>query len=84
MSDLNWYVVKAISGQEKKVKTYLENEIGRENLTEVIPQILIPSEKVYEMRNGKKRIREKNFILQVSFYFLFLSRNRLNYIPIQI
>ena len=61
MSDLKWYVVKAISGQEKKVKTYLENEIGRENLTEVVPQILIPSEKVYEMRNGKKRIREKNF-----------------------
>ena len=61
MSDLKWYVVKAISGQEKKVKTYLETEIGRENLTEIVPQILIPSEKVYEMRNGKKRIREKNF-----------------------
>lgn len=61
MSDLNWYVVKAISGQEKKVKSYLETEISRENLADSVPQILIPSEKVYEMRNGKKRIREKNF-----------------------
>lgn len=61
MADLNWYVVKAISGQEKKVKSYLETEISRENLSEIVPQILIPSEKVYEMRNGKKRIREKNF-----------------------
>ena len=53
--ELNWYVVRAISGQEKKIKNYLENEIERNNLTEYIPQVLIPSEKVYEMRNGKKR-----------------------------
>lgn len=58
---LNWYVVRAVSGQEKKVKTYLENEIERQGLQEYIPQVLIPSEKVYEMRNGKKRVRERNF-----------------------
>ncbi|MEO1055193.1 MAG: transcription termination/antitermination protein NusG [Bacteroidota bacterium] len=61
MSDLKWYVIRVVSGQEKKVKTYLENEIERENLTDYIPQVLIPSEKVYEMRNGKKRVRERNF-----------------------
>ena len=61
MGDLKWYVVRVISGQEKKIKTYLENEISRQKLEEYIPQILIPSEKVYEMRNGKKRIRERNF-----------------------
>ena len=61
MSDLNWYVVRAVSGQEKKVKLYLENEIARQQLEEYIPQVLIPSEKVYEMRNGKKRVRERNF-----------------------
>ena len=59
--ELKWYVVRAVSGQEKKVKAYLENEISRCKLEEAIPQILIPSEKVYEMRNGKKRIRERNF-----------------------
>jgi transcriptional antiterminator NusG len=61
MGELKWYVLRVISGQEKKVKTYLENEIARAKLTEFIPQVLIPSEKVYEMRNGKKRVREKNF-----------------------
>lgn len=61
MSDPKWYVVRVISGQEKKIKAYLETEIERENLREYIPQVLIPSEKVYEMRNGKKRVRERNF-----------------------
>ncbi|TAE93683.1 MAG: transcription termination/antitermination factor NusG, partial [Runella slithyformis] len=61
MSNLNWYVLRAVSGQEKKIKVYLENEIARQHLEESIPEILIPSEKIYEMRNGKKRIREKAF-----------------------
>ena len=61
MSELKWYVVRAVSGQEKKVKTYLENEIARQKLEDYIPQVLIPSEKVYEMRGGKKRVRERNF-----------------------
>jgi transcriptional antiterminator NusG len=61
MSDPKWYVVRVISGQEKKIKTYLESELERENLQDFIPQVLIPSEKVYEMRNGKKRVRERNF-----------------------
>lgn len=58
---IHWYVVRAVSGQEKKIKSYLDNEILRQKLEEVIPQVLIPSEKVYEMRNGKKRVREKSF-----------------------
>ena len=61
MSEFKWYVVRVISGKEKKTKAYLENEIDRQHLEEYIPQILIPSEKVYEMRNGKKRVRERNF-----------------------
>ena len=61
MSELKWYVVRVVSGQEKKIKSYLETEIGRQNLQDFIPQVLIPSEKDYEMRNGKKRVRERNF-----------------------
>ena len=64
MADLKWYVVRAVSGQEKKVKTYLDNEIARQGLEEVIPQVLIPSEKIYEMRNGKKRVRENVIFFQ--------------------
>ena len=61
INGINWYVIRAISGQEKKIKSYLDNEIHRQQLMEVVPQVLIPSEKVYEMRNGKKRVREKSF-----------------------
>jgi transcriptional antiterminator NusG len=61
MGELKWYVLRVISGQEKKVKSYLETEIERSKLTQFIPQVLIPSEKVYEMRNGKKKMRERNF-----------------------
>lgn len=60
MGELKWYVVRSVSGQEKKAKTYLETEIGRHGLSELVPQVLIPAEKVYEMRNGKKRVRERN------------------------
>lgn len=59
MNELKWYVIRAVAGQEKKIKTYLENEIARQHLSEYIPQIIIPSEKVYEIRNGKKRVRDK-------------------------
>jgi len=61
MGEHKWYVLRVISGQEKKIKSYLENEIARNKLENYIPQVLIPSEKVYEMRNGKKRVRERNF-----------------------
>ncbi|MFC2126178.1 transcription termination/antitermination protein NusG [Bacteroidota bacterium] len=61
MGEHKWYVLRVISGKEKKIKTYLENEIDRNQLEEYITQVLIPSEKVYEMRNGKKRVRERNF-----------------------
>lgn len=60
-SGIKWYVIRAVSGQEKKVKSYLDNEIHRQGLGDYVPQILIPSEKVFEMRNGKKRVREKTF-----------------------
>ena len=59
MAETNWYVLRAVSGQEKKIRTYLENEITRQSLQEYIPQIIIPTEKIFEMRNGKKTVREK-------------------------
>ena len=58
--ELKWYVVRAVSGKERKVKEAMENEVARQELADFIPQVLIPSEKVYEMRNGKKRVRERN------------------------
>ncbi|MBN2778823.1 MAG: transcription termination/antitermination factor NusG [Bacteroidales bacterium] len=56
-----WYVVRALSGKEKKVKEYLENEISRLGLSEQVSQVLIPTEKVYQVRNGKHVHKERNF-----------------------
>jgi len=51
--DKKWYVLRAIGGKEKKVKEYVENEIERLNLQDYIAQVLILTEKVYQIRNGK-------------------------------
>ncbi|SRR5690606_14907292 len=56
-----WYVVRAVSGQEKKVKEYIEMEIKRNGLQDYVSQLLIPTEKVYQIRNGKKVSKERNF-----------------------
>lgn len=56
-----WYVVRAISGKESKVKEYLESEINRLALEDMIDQVLIPTEKVYQIRNGKKISKERNY-----------------------
>ena len=56
-----WYVIRAISGKEKKVKEYLENEISHLNLKDYISQVLIPTEKVYQLRKGKKISKERNY-----------------------
>ncbi len=61
MTEQKWYVVRAVSGQEKKVKMYLDNEVIRQGLQDFITQVLIPTEKVYQMRNGKKKVRERSF-----------------------
>jgi transcription termination/antitermination protein NusG len=60
VATVQWYVIRAVTGQEKKIKQYLESEIARLKLTNYVNEILIPMEKVFEMRNGKKRTREKN------------------------
>ncbi len=62
MSDgKKWYVVRAISGQENKVKSYIENEMEYAGLTDLMGQVLVPTEKVYQIRNGKKVYKERNY-----------------------
>jgi len=62
MSDINkkWYVIRAISGQETKVKDMIELEISRAGLTDFVGQVLIPKEKRIQIRNGKKVSKEVN------------------------
>jgi transcriptional antiterminator NusG len=58
---LKWYVVRAVSGKEKKVKQYLEAEINRLGISHLIPQVLIPMEKYFQMKDGKKIAKERNY-----------------------
>lgn len=61
MSELKWYVLKAVSGQENKVKSYIENEMHRHNLEQYVTQVVIPMEKVITLRNGKKVPKERPY-----------------------
>lgn len=61
MNELKWYVLKAISGQESKVKTYIETEIKRVGYESYVTQVIIPTEKVIQMRNGKKILKERPY-----------------------
>lgn len=57
-----WYVVRAIAGKEKKVKQYIESEISRLKLTDYVAQVLIPTEKFVQIRNGKKVTKERSVL----------------------
>ena len=56
-----WYVIRAISGKEKKIKQYIEVEINRIKMNDYVSQILIPTEKIYQIRNGKKISKERPY-----------------------
>jgi transcriptional antiterminator NusG len=60
--NFKWYVVRAITGQEKKVKALIESELEREGLRSHVPQILIPTERIYQVKNGKKTSKEKAYL----------------------
>jgi transcriptional antiterminator NusG len=57
-----WYAVRIISGHENKVKTYLDNQIKIEGYENKIRNVLIPLEKVFEIKSGKKKVKKKNFL----------------------
>ena len=54
-----WYVVRAVSGQENKVKNYIETEIARLGLSDYLSQVLVPTEKVVYQRDNKKVTKER-------------------------
>ena len=62
MADNNvkkWYVVRAVSGQENKVKAYIETEIARLGMGDYVSQVLVPTEKVVTVKEGKKIVKDK-------------------------
>ncbi len=57
-----FYVLRAISGKENKVREYLEAELKNTDLGEYVSQVLIPTEKVFTVRNGKKVMKERAYL----------------------
>ena len=60
--DTRWYSLRVISGKERKIKERLDLEIRREKWEHAVAQILVPTEKVYKIRNGRKVILERNIL----------------------
>ncbi len=57
-----WYSLRVISGKERKIKERIELEIHRSKWGDAVTQVLVPTEKVYKIRNGKKVISERNIL----------------------
>lgn len=57
--ETKWYVIRVVSGKERKVKEYLDKEVKINNWTNSVVQVLCPVEKVFKVQNGKKVLREK-------------------------
>ena len=62
VTDTKWYSLRVISGKERKIKERLALEIRREGWGDYVTQVLVPTEKVYKIRNGKKVILERNIL----------------------
>ena len=56
-----WYVLRVISNKERKLKQYIDLEVSRSGWEDVVKQVLVPTEKVYKIKKGKKSIQERNF-----------------------
>ena len=57
-----WYVLRAVSGKEAKVKEYLDADLRHGELSEFVSQVLIPTEKYVQVRNGKKIEKERSYL----------------------
>ena len=74
--DTKWYVLRVVSGKERKVKEYLDKEVNRSGWSETIKQVFLPMEKVYKVQNGKKVMREKNYF--PGYVMIEVSNGKLN------
>jgi len=59
MGEMKWYVLRTAGGKEKKAKEYLDKEIARYHLEDQVAQVLVPVEKKFTVKNGKRVATEK-------------------------
>ena len=65
VAEKKWYVIRAVTGQEVKIKDYILTEVTRVGLDKQIEEMLVPTEKVVQIRKGKK-FQKKKHIFQVT------------------
>jgi transcriptional antiterminator NusG len=58
---MDWYTLRVISGKEKKIKDAILYDVSTSGMEEQISDVLVPSENIIEMRDGKKKIKERVF-----------------------
>ena len=58
---MNWYTLRVISGKEKKIRDNLRYEVDYQNLSSEVKDVLVPSENIVEMKEGKKKVKNKVF-----------------------
>jgi transcriptional antiterminator NusG len=61
VTEKKWYVIRAVSGQEAKIKDYIHSEITRMGYGDAVEDLLVPTEKVVQIRNGKKINKERTY-----------------------
>ena len=61
VSNKKWYVIRAVSGQESKIKDHIKSEISRFGYDNQVEDLLVPTEKVIQIRNGKKINKERTY-----------------------
>jgi len=58
---MEWYTIRVISGKEQKIQEIIKQEVERNNLSDSVQDILVPTENKVEMKDGKKKIKTKVF-----------------------
>ena len=61
VENMNWYVLRVMGGKERKTVSFIEKEIDRLGMNDFVSQILVPTEKIFQIRKGKKVSKERNF-----------------------
>jgi transcriptional antiterminator NusG len=61
VEEKKWYVIRAVSGQESKIKEYILSEIDRLGYSNMVEDLLVPTQKIVQIRNGKKISKEKTY-----------------------
>ncbi len=60
--ETRWYSLRVISGKERAIKERIDKEIKSEGWTDFVTNVVVPTEKIYKIRNGKKMIQERNIL----------------------